>query len=135
MILTEQQTGLITKMILDNIDIIKLAFILLVLDGIFIYNYGNKFNDQIVQVQKEDMKIRYLGVILAYIFLVFSLYWFIIKEDKGPLNAFLLGISIYGTYEYTNYSLLKDWDFGITLLDTIWGGILFASTTFLYKMI
>jgi uncharacterized membrane protein len=42
-----------------------------------------------------------------------------------------LGIVIYGVYEFTNLSLLKNWKVLTTILDTTWGGVLFASTTYL----
>ena len=45
------------------------------------------------------------------------------------MDAFLLGIVIYGVYESTNYAILKNWNIKAVALDTLWGGILFALTT------
>jgi uncharacterized membrane protein len=45
------------------------------------------------------------------------------------LDAFLLGIVIYGVYETTSYALLKKWKLSIVLMDTLWGGVLFGLTT------
>ena len=48
--------------------------------------------------------------------------------------AFLLGLVIYGVYEGTNYAIIDGWKPWAVALDTIWGGILFALTTWiLYK--
>jgi uncharacterized membrane protein len=61
------------------------------------------------------------------------LYYFIIKENKSVLDAFILGFCTYGIYETTNLSLLNKWDYNIALIDTIWGGILYALTTYIIK--
>ena len=47
-------------------------------------------------------------------------------------DAFLLGIFVYGVYEGTSYSILKNWTIYTILIDTLWGGTLFALTTYLF---
>ena len=44
------------------------------------------------------------------------------------IGAFL-GILVYGLYNFTNLSLLKDWDWSIALVDTLWGGVIFGTAT------
>jgi uncharacterized membrane protein len=117
------------------INLIKLSIIVLLLDSIFLYGIKDLFSKQIFKVQNSDLQLNFTGAILAYIFIILSLYWFIIKEKKNLTDAFILGICIYGVYEYTNYALLKNWDFKTTLIDTLWGGILYTLTTFLYNKI
>jgi uncharacterized membrane protein len=52
-------------------------------------------------------------------FLIFGLNYFIINDKKSVLDAFILGIIIYGVYETTNYSLLKKWPLTVVIVDTI----------------
>jgi uncharacterized membrane protein len=105
------------------------------LDFIFISFILNDYKQMIFNIQKTELTIKYIGAFLCYIFLVSSLYYFILKDNKPVFDAFLLGIFIYGILETTNYSVIKKWDAKIAIIDTIWGGILFASTTFLlYKL-
>jgi uncharacterized membrane protein len=33
----------------------------------------------------------------------------------------LLGLVVYGVYDFTNYSTLRQWPFVVTLADTAWG--------------
>jgi uncharacterized membrane protein len=35
-------------------------------------------------------------------------------------------------YELTNMAIIKKWNYTTVLLDGVWGGILFALTTFVY---
>lgn len=36
----------------------------------------------------------------------------------------LLGFLIYATYDFTNYSTLKDWTLSLALVDMLWGAVL-----------
>ena len=39
------------------------------------------------------------------------------------LGAALFGLAAYGTYDITNYALLKGWPLSVTLADMAWGSI------------
>jgi uncharacterized membrane protein len=49
--------------------------------------------------------------------------------DKS--NHQLVGVVIYGVYDSTNYATLSNYTASFALKDTLWGGILFASVTYL----
>ena len=88
-----------------------------------------KSNILIKQVQKTSMEINIFSSIITYIFLVFGLYYFIIKDERSVLDAVILGMVIYGVFAGTNFSLLKNWSLKVALIDTVWGGVLFGLTT------
>jgi uncharacterized membrane protein len=88
-----------------------------------------------MDVQLSSLKINIIGGILAYIFLLLGLNYFIIREHRSILDAFILGLIIYGVYEATTYTIFKKWRIQTVLMDTLWGGILFATTTYLTYLI
>ena len=110
-------------------DLVITGVVILLLDSIFLYSMGPLFMKQIEKVQQSPFSMNYFGAITAYVLLIFGLYWFIIKENKGLIDAFLLGIVIYGVYEGTTKALLKKWDYKTMIIDTLWGGILMSLTT------
>ena len=112
--------------------ILKLSILVFLLDSFFLYFIKDLFNNQIFDIQNSNLQINFIGAIFSYFFIILCLYWFIIKDNKPILDAFILGICIYGVYEYTNYALFKNWKFKTTVIDTLWGGILFSLSTFLY---
>jgi len=116
-------------------DIIKLSIIVLSLDSIFLYLIKDLFNTQIYDVQGSAIKINYIGFVLSYVCIIGLLYKFIIKEKKNFKDAFILGLLSYGMYEYTTLALLKNWRIKTTIIDSIWGGILFALSAYLYNKI
>ena len=120
------------------LDILKIVIVLLVLDLIFIKLMSGKFNKTILDVQKSEPKLRAFPAIICYIALVFGLYYFIIRTNETRenkiKNAFLLGLVIYTVFETTNYTFLDKWSPEVVIIDSLWGGILFALTTFLVTL-
>ena len=111
--------------------------ILLVLDSFYIGSQYFYLNKVYSTIQNSPLKINWVGGLLCYLFLTFVLYYFILtKSSKNKvLDAFLLGICIYGVYETTNYATLKKWPIRMLIVDTLWGGVLFALTTIIYSRI
>jgi len=111
------------------------AIIFITTDFIYLNVIKDYFLNQIKLVQGSEPKVNYLGVALCYIFLIAGINYFIIKPRKSVNDAFLLGIVIYGVYETTNYALLKNWSIITVIIDTLWGGLLFAFTTYIVNML
>lgn len=105
------------------------AIVLILIDSIYLTVMGSYFQNQIKKIQSSPLKIRYLGAAICYVFLVIGLYYFIIQPRKSVSDAFLFGLVVYGVYETTNYALLTNWSMFSVIIDTLWGGVLFALTT------
>jgi len=110
------------------------AIVFLSLDSVYLTLTSNYFKKQIQNVQGSELKMNFLGAAICYVFLIFGINYFIIKPRKSVSDAFLLGIVIYGVYETTNYAILKNWAILSVILDTLWGGTLFALTTYIVNL-
>ena len=110
------------------------AIVFITIDFIYLNVIKNFFNNQIKSIQGSEVKVNFLGAGFCYIFLVIGINYFIIKPRKSVNEAFLLGLVIYGVYETTNYALFKNWSIITVIMDTLWGGILFAITTFIVNL-
>ena len=111
------------------------AIIFISIDFVYLNVMKGYFDNQIRTVQGSPIKMNYLGAAICYILLIVGINYFIIKPRKSVSDAFLLGIVIYGVYETTNYALLKDWSFLTVIIDTLWGGLLFAATTYIVNLL
>ena len=105
------------------------AFILLVLDSAYLSLNKTFLETQMKKVQGEPMKIKTGSLIACYLIIIFGLYYFIILPKRSVWTAFLLGLFVYGVYETTNYAVFNRWPLELVIMDTLWGGILFALTT------
>ena len=119
----------------NRVKLLISAIIFVVLDSIYLNLIKDYFVKQINLVQGSPIKIDFLAILLCYIFLIFGINYFIIQPNRSIQDAFILGIIIYGVYETTNKALLTKWSWLTVIMDTLWGGILFALTTYIIKII
>ena len=110
------------------------AIIFVVIDFIYLNLTSKYFSNQIKIIQGSPIKMNFLATLLCYIFLIFGINYFIIKPNRSVQDAFLLGLVIYGVYETTNMALFSKWSWLTVFIDTLWGGILFALTTYIVRL-
>jgi len=111
------------------------AVVFIVIDFVYLNVMKGYFDNQIKSIQGSPIKMNYLGAALCYILLIVGINYFIIKPNRSVQDAFLLGIVIYGVFETTNMALFSKWSWITVIMDTTWGGLLFAITTYLVKKI
>lgn len=111
------------------------AIVFVILDYFYLNLAKNYFENQVQLVQGSPLKLNYLGAILCYIFLIFGINYFIIKPKRSIQDAFLLGLIIYAVFETTNLALFSKWSWFTVLIDSLWGGTLFALTTYIVNII
>jgi len=112
-------------------EIIISAILLVTLDAAFLYINQTMFENQIVNIQRVVMKIKPEGVVATYAILIAAINYFILYRSRPIEEAFLLGATINGVFEATNYSVFNKWPALSAVLDTIWGGVLFSTTTYI----
>ena len=88
-------------------------FVLLFLDFLYLSTFGKYFGKLVSKIQKEPMKLNFIGVIFSYILIAFALYFFILKERKPIFEAFILGVLLYGVFDFTNLALFSKYDWKI----------------------
>jgi len=102
---------------------------LVAIDFAYLTVIKGHFARQIAAVQGSPMVVNAFAAIITYVFLIFGLNYFIIRPGRSAWDAFLLGLVVYGVYDFTNLALLSKWQLFTALTDTLWGGALFYLTT------
>jgi uncharacterized membrane protein len=113
--------------------IFVVAFVFLLLDFIYLSSIKGYFENQIMWVQRVPLEMNVGATILCYLLLIFGIHYFIIKPERSIKEAFILGILIYGVFETTNKALFSDWKWTTVFMDTLWGGILFSLTIYIFR--
>ena len=98
---------------------------LLAIDFAYLTVIKGHFARQIAAVQGSPMVVNAFAAAATYVFLIFGLNYFIIRPGRSAWDAFLLGLVVYGVYDFTNLALLSKWQLVTALTDTLWGGALF----------
>ena len=97
------------------------------------------FKKHIGFLMKEDTNFSIAAIF--YLVYVAGVFWFATRagiKSESSLLAILsgafLGLLAFGTYEITNYVILKDWKIELVLIDTLWGVVITGSMAYIgYK--
>ena len=109
-----------------------LSVIMILIDSVYLKLVSSFFNKQVKLIQGTEIKLNIPSTILCYLFLTLGFYYFLINKKSTYIDAFLLGLVIYGVYETTNKAILKKWNWDSVIIDTIWGGSLFLLVKIIY---
>ena len=131
-------------------DLLVLSVIILALDAVFLTLAKDIFARQVMLVQGTAMKVNIPSAAVCYILIVLGLYYFVLRHiivpnatsaaasiqtmriGDGMKAAFFLGILVYGVYETTTLAILRNWSPMTALIDTTWGGTLFALSAYIF---
>ena len=131
-------------------DLLVLSVIILALDAVFLTLAKDIFARQVMLVQGTAMKVNIPSAVVCYVLIVLGLYYFVLRHiivpnassaaaaiqtmriGDGVKAAFFLGILVYGVYETTTLAILRNWSPMTALIDTTWGGTLFALSAYIF---
>lgn len=117
--------------------------LILIFDFIWIQLIMGKFYSKefskIGRKEKGKLKPKLLPGLIAYLIIALGVSIFAIPLSNTPLTSLiygtLFGLIIYGAYDLTNISVLKDYSRKLAIIDIIWGTILLGIVSFLTRII
>ena len=126
-------------------NIILSSFILIVLDILWLYFFmGNQYSPMIKKIQGSNIKVKWYYAVGAYLLMIFALYYFVLRDinndtknkmRKALINGALLGLIIYGIYNFTAAAVISNWSHHIILFDILWGTFVFSISAFIGTLI
>ncbi len=118
---------------------IKLAAIgavaFMMLDGIWLgVVMKNFYRDQlapIVRLSNGGIAPNWPAALVVYALLGTGIALFVLPRaatvSLAAVYGALFGLVVYGVYDFTNYSTLRQWPFVLTLADVAWGAVASAA--------
>jgi uncharacterized membrane protein len=126
---------------------IKLAAVgavaFMVLDGVWLgLLMKNFYRDQlapIVRLADGGIAPNWPAAFIVYVLLGAGIALFVVPRATTLASAAALGavfgLVVYGVYDFTNYSTLRQWPFVLTLADTAWGALASAAAAVAVRMV
>ena len=100
------------------------------------------WKNMIENIQVSEFVVKKYSAFIAYILLALGLSVYSIpkiSEDNilgdSIIYGGLLGLIIYGVFDFTNLAIINKYNLKIAIIDTIWGGILFTLAGFISKKV
>ena len=107
----------------------------MVLDGVWLgllmKNFYRAQLAPIVRLADGGIAPNWPAAFVVYLLLGAGIALFVIPRASTVASAAgfgaLFGLVVYGVYDFTNYSTLRQWPFVLTLADTAWGALASAA--------
>lgn len=107
-------------------DILVGAVLLALLDLPWLMVSGPYVSGMVQRIQGSPIDLRYMPAAIVYLAL-----GYLITQTETPLQAFYMGAATYAVYDFTNLATLKNYSLPFAIMDSLWGGILFALARFI----
>ncbi len=114
----------------DTIKLVALGAVgFMVLDGVWLgvlmKNFYREQLAPIARLANGGMAPNWPAAFVVYVLLGTGIALFVVPRAATPslaaLYGGLFGLVVYGVYDFTNYSTLRQWPFLLTLADVGWG--------------
>ena len=115
----------------------------MVLDGLWLGVLMKRFyRDQLAPVARMadgGIAPNWPAAFMVYVLLGTGIALFVIPRASSAQSAILwgaaFGLVVYGVYDFTNYSTLRQWPFVVTLADVAWGAVASATSAWAARMV
>ena len=102
--------------------LIPLALLFFLIDLPYLYTVGPWAQSLFKVVQGgAPFQLRWSAALPVYLALAY-----LVSLSKSTVEAAAIGAATYAVYDFTNYATLTKYDINFAIVDTIWGGTLFA---------
>ena len=113
------------------------AVAFMVLDGVWLGVLMKTFyRDQlapIVRLANGGIAPNWPAALVVYVLLGTGIALFVVPRASTVSSAAafgaLIGLVVYGVYDFTNYATLRQWPFALTLVDVAWGALATAAAS------
>ena len=119
---------------MNLLNLFILSLLIIIIDGLWLFIISKKFLNMVRIIQNEKSSVNMLAAGLAYLFIIIQIKIFLIDQNATLFHAFLLGITTYGIFDFTNLALFNKYNVRIALMDILWGGTLYTLVLLLYKV-
>lgn len=108
--------------------------------GFVMKDFNMKQLSEIGRIENGQFQIGYGPAVIVYILMALAVTFFI-REKIANVDSYLqvfaigalLGLVVYGVYDFTNLAILKNYPVAFVAADVAWGTFVFGAVTLIVK--
>ena len=112
------------------IQITAIVGALLAMDAVWLSSTAASTREIFAKLQGQPLEIRWIAAAAVYALMVIAVWYFAVEPSKTVTEAgtkgAVLGATMYGLYDMTNYATLAKYPLTFALTDMAWGTFLMA---------
>jgi uncharacterized membrane protein len=128
-----------------SVKIILCIILVIIVDMPYLYLNADFFKKKTLQISgKKYPNNRIYSALVVYIAIALGIIVFVLPNiepdtsksigerlKRSLLYGGLFGLISYAIFDFTNHFMFDHWDIYVSIMDTIWGGLLCAIVTFI----
>jgi uncharacterized membrane protein len=107
--------------------------------GVLMKNFYRTQLAPIVRLADGGIAPNWPAAFVVYVLLGTGIALFVIPRaptvSLAAVYGVLFGLVVYGVYDFTNYSTLRQWPFVLTLADVAWGAVASAAAAVVVRLL
>ncbi len=106
--------------------------------GVLMKSFYREQLAPIARMSNGALAPNWTAALVVYVLLGAGIAAFALREGQAAsvaASGALLGLVVYGVYDFTNYSTLRDWPLVLALVDMAWGAAASAACAVLVWMV
>jgi uncharacterized membrane protein len=104
---------------------------LLAMDAVWLSSTAASTRAIFAKLQGQPLEIRWIAAAAVYAIMVLAVWFFAVEPSRSVPDAAtkgaVLGFTMYGLYDLTNYATLTKYPLSFALTDMTWGTVLMAT--------
>jgi uncharacterized membrane protein len=125
------------------IYIITIVIFILV-DAPYLYFNADLYKNRTLAISGKGYTKRYYSAVLVYIALALGIYVLVLPRIRSSnstswkdrlqdavIYGGAFGLASYATFDFTMHFMFEKWDLGVSIMDSIWGGVLCSIVAFI----
>ena len=116
----------------------------MIADAPYLFLNYNLYKKKTNSISGKDYTKRYYSAVVVYLALALGIYVLVLPRIRSSNSASwkdrlqdsimyggAFGLASYATFDFTMHFMFEKWDLGVSIMDSLWGGVLCSIVTFI----
>lgn len=122
------------------------VIIFILVDAPYLYTNAKLYQKKTIAISGKTYTKRYYSAVVVYLALALGIVFLALpqmRKDSSVKNRIqdsilyggIFGLASYATFDFTMHFMFEDWDLGVSIMDSVWGGILCSIVAFIVSYV
>ena len=117
----------------------------MLVDAPYLYINSKMYEKKTIAISGKTFTKRYYSAVIVYLALALGIVFLALPQMRknslknraidAILYGGIFGLTSYATFDFTMHFMFEDWDLGVSIMDSVWGGVLCSIVAFVVSYV
>ena len=117
----------------------------MLVDAPYLYLNSKMYEKKTIAISGKTFTKRYYSAVIVYLALALGIVFLALPRMRKDtvknriqdaiLYGGIFGLTSYATFDFTMHFMFENWDLGVSIMDSVWGGVLCSIVAFVISYI